>query len=111
MARQTLRSMPLEFEFCGVVLHQLRDVRTRIAEFTWQGVMFCLIPGDTVDPGYDPANPFELKTELGNPHDTELAELRATVEAGCTSFRRRTVAPMLVEAVPRRIGYREVIIR
>lgn len=108
VARQVLRSLPDGFHFTGIVSHQLRDVRAEIAEFTWQGVRFCLIPGNTVDLGYDAANPFELKTEHGNPHDTELAELRATMEARCTAFRRCSLAPMLVEAVPRRLGYREV---
>lgn len=46
VARQVLRSLPEGFQFTGIVSHQLRDVRAEIAEFTWHGVRFCLIPGD-----------------------------------------------------------------
>ena len=108
LAKSLLDVLPKGFAFSGVTAYEMGDQRNHIAEFMFDQLRFCLVPGDTVELGYDPRKPMLLRREHGNPHRTKLATLREAILQGCTPVRTCHFAPMIVEALPTRLGFRVV---
>jgi hypothetical protein len=111
-AQRLARQLPQGFAFHAMTEYELGDQSHEIAEFTFDGARFVLIPGGRVELGFDPERwepePDEAQSFEETREEYDLPELSEFLASVTTRRRRVEVPPLLVEAACREFGWETI---